>query len=337
METEGKIHISDLKIKKNKQSENFYFELEKKFKENLFKDALSITKFVTKLAKEIGIKSHNLEDIKTRKVISLNTLKKMSVFLIKNGFKQYSLKKIEKKISYIKGGFTQNKIYIKFPVNLKCKEGIRLISHLYHDGGIGKKNRQPKFTNKIRKEVEKFILDGRKIFGRFDRKVKENRNKGGNIVYIAELPTVIGDILISIGYGKGDKTKNNPKIFGFLNRLKEKNLISIFISTAINDDGHIGNRVVSIQQSTLIKKGKKKVSNILMLDKLMLEKLGLVVVGPKIAGTYKNRYGICANFKISFYGKNQFNKFYKTAKRWLVPYKKTKLEKLTLRTAKGTL
>ena len=73
---EGIFHISDLKVIKNIQSEQFYFQLKKEYKKELFKIALSITRNIKNLAKATNINYFNLWDCIKRTPISLSNLKK---------------------------------------------------------------------------------------------------------------------------------------------------------------------------------------------------------------------------------------------------------------------
>ncbi len=320
--SKGTLHLSDLKIVKNIQSEQFYFKLKKEYHERLFKKALSISKNVKNLAKETNINYFNLWDSIKRTPISLSNINKLFKFLVKNDSNEFSLEGIEKNIEYIKGGFTNEKVHNpNFPFNFLSKEGMRFIAHLYHDGCIGKDNRQPHYINQSLEECKGFLEDSKKIFGKISRVIKKNKS-GTHSVH---LPTIIGDIIISLGYVPGDKTKNNAKTFKFLNDIQDKSLISEYLAKAFNDDGYVLKRGIGLQQSSLIKKDKLVPSNILLLDKKFLERIGIKVLGPTLKNKYKNRYGICANFRIDIYSKENIRKFHDSIK--LIDYKRKKIEK----------
>jgi|TARA_B100002003_G_C14137145_1_gene546923 hypothetical protein len=304
----GIFHLLDLKVVKNIQSEQFYFGLEQNYKSSLFRSALSISHNIRNLAKDTNINYFNLWDSIKRTPISLTNLVKLSNYLTKYGFNKFDLETIQKNLEYIKGGFTDEKIFNpKFPFNLATKSGMRFIAHIYHDGSIGAENRQPHFRNKSLEECQEFLQDTKNIFGNFYRKIKKNYDD----TYSIHLPTVIGDIMISIGYTKGDKTKNNAKTFRFLDTINDKELISVFLEKAFNDDGYVGKRSLGISQASLIKDRIKRPSNILLLDKLYLEKLGIRVFGPTFQCTYPNRYGICTKYSLNVYSKKDLGIFYK--------------------------
>ncbi|MCH8003440.1 MAG: hypothetical protein IH934_02315 [Nanoarchaeota archaeon] len=107
----GIFNLSDLKIVKNIQSEQFYFGLEQTYKSSLFKLALSISKNIKNLAKETNIHYFNLWDCIKRTPISLTNLIKLSNHLTKYGYYQFSLENIQKNLEYMKGGFTSERIY----------------------------------------------------------------------------------------------------------------------------------------------------------------------------------------------------------------------------------
>lgn len=323
LDKKGLFHLKDLVSKVNLNgTESIYIEFEPELKKQLHKDLLKISKTVTNLSKETDIKFTTLWDQLTRCPFSLTILKKISNVLAKNGYSNYSLDKFEKKIFYIKSGGSKSEklFYPIFPINFLTKEGMRFISHIYHDGSIGKWNKQPYYINKSKEECSEFLRDSQKIFGKINRKL--TKNKDGT--YSVHLPTIIGEIMIAIGYFSGDKTKNNAKTFEFLNDISNKELISEFLAKAFNDDGHVGKRRIMIQQASLIKEGIKKPSNILMLDKLFLEKLKIKVHGPTLDNVYKNRYGKCTKYSINVYSKGNLGIFNKYVK--LIDYKRKKLE-----------
>ena len=318
----GIFHLSDLKIVKNIQSEQFYFELKKEYKEKLFEAALLTSKNIRNLSKHTNINYWNLWDCIKRTPISLTNIKKLSEFLIKNGFVEFSFGEIEKNIEYMKGGFTPEKIYQpKFPINLATKRGMRFIAHLYHDGSIGQYNRQPEYANYSLEECKEFLDDAKNIFGNFNRKIRKYKDG----TYRVNLPTIIGDIMVSIGYTAGDKTKNNAKTLDFLKNIYDKELISEFLAKAFNDDGFVRDREIGLFQVSLIKKDIKKPSNVLLLDKLFLERLGLRVHGPKLGRVYENRYGQCSGYVINVYSKSQLRTFNEHVK--LIDRKRKRLEK----------
>lgn len=323
LEEKGAFHLKDLVSRFNQNgTESIYIEFEPEFKRNLFKDILKISKTVTNLSKETNIKFTKLFDQLTRCPFSLTTLRRLSDILVKNGYLNYSLEVLEKEIYYIKSGGSNSEriFYPHFPINLITKEGMRFISHIYHDGSIGKGNKQPHYRNYSKEECLEFLKDSQKLFGKTSRKLSKNQDG----TYSIHLPTIIGEIMIAIGYVSGDRTKQNPNTFEFLEDIDDKELLSGFLAKAFNDDGYICKRSAGLQQSSLIKDGLKQPSNILLLDKLFLEKLGIKVNGPILKEVYKNRHGECTNYKIDIYSKENLRLFNQHIH--LIDYKKKKLE-----------
>ena len=102
-------------------------------------------------------------------------------------------------------------------------------------------------------------------------------------------------------------------------------LISEFLAKAFNDDGYVGTRCIGLSQSSLIKNDVKKPSEVLLLDKLFLEKLGVKVFGPKMIRVYPNIHGQCATYEIRVFSKNQLRLFSENVN--LIEHKKRKLER----------
>jgi hypothetical protein len=324
LESNGIFHLKELIPRLNSnRTESIYIEFEEEFKKDIFEKLLKVSGTVTSLSKETNIKFTKLFGQLTRNPFSLSTLKELSNILVKSGYLSYSLDFLEQKIYYIKSGGSKSEriFYPRFPINFLTKEGMRFISHIYHDGSIGKDNKQPNYRNYSKEECLEFLEDSQKLFGKINRKL--NLNPDGT--YSVHLPTIVGEIMIAIGYISGDRTKQNPPTFTFLEDINDNDLLSEFIAKAFNDDGYIGKRSAGLQQSSLIKDGLRMPSNVLMLDKLFLEKLGIKVNGPTLKDVYKNRHGNCTNYKIDIYSKENLRIFNKNIT--LIDYKRNKLEK----------
>ena len=259
--------------------DKFYIDLYPRYKRELFQTLIKESKTIRNLSKEINVSFTRVWDQLTRVSISIEVLNKLSNYLTDKGYNKFNINNIQRNILYIKsGGSKSQKLYNpKFPINLKTKEGIRFIAHLYHDGGIGEHNKQPLYINQSKEEILQFLKDSKKLFGDFRRKIKMGFGNGKEKrnYYAIHLPTVIGEIMIKIGYQAGDKTKQNTKIFKFIKSLEDEELICEFLSKAFNDDGFIGKRSIGLTQACLIDREKLSISNVLLLDKLLLEKLNI--------------------------------------------------------------
>ena len=318
--------------------DSFYIEFEKYFKEEFCQKLIQIFGTVKNLSKETEISYTRLYDQLTRVPMSIEVLNILVNILVSMGFDSFNFSNIEKKILFIKSGGSKSQklFYPKFPINLKTKEGVRIISHLYHDGGISESsNKQPLYVNQSKKEIEQFLQDSKNIFGDFDRKITIGFGNGikKTPYYKVCLPTVIGKIFICAGFIPGDKTKNNHPVFDFLINLDEKELIIEYLAKAFNDECHVRDREITLGQSTLINsESELKVSNILLLDKLFLEKIYIPVNGPKLIKIYKNKDGLVAKFQIAIYAKENLKKFSENI--ILIERKQRKLEKYLIGTTK---
>tara|TARA_Y100000310_G_scaffold186143_2_gene186220 strand:+ start:28835 stop:29878 length:1044 start_codon:yes stop_codon:yes gene_type:complete len=327
----GIINLEDLaKNQHYRYQDIFYIEFHPEFKKELYSKIKEVAKTIRNLSKETGISFTRLWDQLTRVPISIEVLNKVSKYLVDKGHIKYSLKNIEKKIFYIKSsGSKSQKIYSpNLPIILKTKEGMRFIAHLYHDGGIGQYNRQPNYTNQSLDEIKGFLKDAQKLFGSFDRKITMWTNpRSKKNYYRISLPTIIGQILIRIGYTPGDKTKNNSPIFAFLENIEDKNLMSEYLTKAFNDDGFVRKRSIGLGQASLIKE-KEMPSRVLLLDKLFLEKLNIKVRGPQLVQKYQNRHGLVTKYDIQIYSKKNIQQFYEQIK--LIERKNKQIESYLL-------
>ena len=317
----GFLSLYDIRTVQNIQSEQFYFKFKEDFHNTLFEKALFVSKNIRQLSKDTQIDYWNLWDcIKRRCPISLTNLRKISNYMTINGFPEYNLNLFEKNIHYIKGGFTKDKVYFpNFPINLKTPEAMRFLGHLYHDGSIGSVNRQPAYVNKSLDQCKEFLEDAKSIFGQFDRKIVKEKDG----TFRVHLPTVIGDLMANFGYIIGNRTKQNPPVLKFLLGVKDKHLISQFLASAFSDEGHNEKRGMGLTQACLTSE-EGVFSNVILLDKLFLERLGIEVKGPRLACNYINRYGSCKTHVISVYSKKNLSIFAK--KIMMIYYKRKKLE-----------
>ncbi len=319
----GTYHLRDLKSSLNlNNTESIYVEFKPPLKKIIFKSALNTFETITNLSRISNISFTQLWDQFTRVPFSLSNLQKISNLLVNAGCGTFTLLNLEKNIYYIKsGGSHSQKIYYPvFPISFNTKEGMRFLSHLYHDGCIGKDNKQPRYVNKSKPECSEFLSDSQILFGKFKREIKKDK-KG---IYRITLPTIVGEIMISIGYTPGYKIKIHFQPFSFLEKIDDKELISEFLAKAFNDDGCVGKREITLEQASLIKNGTPAPSGILEIDKLLLNKLGIKVQGPYLTNTYMNRYGKCSKYIIRITSKPNLKLFNKHIK--LMDYKRKKLE-----------
>lgn len=333
------IHLKDIEPKNFGMFENCYVELEPNIKRKLFDKAteLSPRKSLVSLSEMLNMKLHNLSDGKNRNPIRLTILKKLSDLLVSKGYEKFSLKNIEKNIKYIKGTGQATRIFRpKFPFDFATPEGVRIISKLFHDGGIWK-NRQPYYRNSDHSLIDEFCEDVKNVFGKLKIVIGKD-SKGMKVA----LPRLIGDIFELTGYRLGSKVLGNPSPPSWVKNL-DVDLIKEFIRVAMDDEGSVGNRSVvlclsvdvtsfiplklrnrllklaEIERTRLLRNYyqeypeffKNCKSKILLFDKKLIEKLGVETSDLKIYTCYtdKKNEKLRITWSIYIYGKDNLAKF----------------------------
>ncbi|KKQ79271.1 MAG: hypothetical protein UT01_C0044G0002 [Candidatus Daviesbacteria bacterium GW2011_GWA1_38_7] len=232
----GILHLEDL------PEQEVYLRLEENYKNSFLDSAKSLCDGKwTSLGRILNLPiSHNNVEIlrcfRRTNIYSLKLIKKISKFLIENGFKEYSLDKLEKKIILIKSkqGSPKGILNPKFPINFNSKEGAIIISCLFHDGGITVRDLEPFYTNNSRVLKERFHKAVNNIIGEVDFICKSK----SNIQFTYS--RIFGLILITIGLIPGKRQLNNPKFPTFVFNYSDE-LIYEFLSQSIADDGWIYN------------------------------------------------------------------------------------------------
>lgn len=353
------IHLEDIELRKIGKYENCYVKLEPDKKEKLFSVSINLLskKSLSSLARLLDIPLHKLSDSKNRNPIPISVLRKLSNFLVLNNYSKFSLRNLEKSVEYIKGTGQAIKIMKpKFPFDFQTNAGVRIISKLFHDGGIGK-SREPHYHNQNLELIEEFCSDIRNVFGNIQIKVQNKTEKTRK--YTVELPRLIGDILEKTGCFLGTKVENEVSPPEWLLGLKEEKICH-FLRSAMDDEGSVSIRGIALglafeinsklpeemknlliklsqhERTTLLREYLKRneslkencTSQILLFDKKLLTKIGIKVFGPYLSNCYldKKNEKIRTFFNILLTGKSNLGNFGK-----IIGFKlKYKKEKLTL-------
>jgi len=185
----------------------------------------------------------------------------------------------------------------KFPFNFNTPEGSRIISRLFHDGGMDRRNLEPFYANIDKGLRDRFVSDVRKLIPRLNP-ISENHN-GKEIIF----PKILGLILVSLGLVPGKRPINNPKFPKFIFNYS-KDLIFEFLSQAIADDGWVcvprkGFGYIyfaftidltrfseRFRQRIIDGKIKSYLPNVLLGDMNLFEKVDCKVEGPYIKKKY---------------------------------------------------
>lgn len=166
-----------------------------------------------------------------QKAIKLKDIYKICTFLKKN--KLDYLLQLNKNILELRG---QNGHGIKKPklsINFNNKEGARVISSLYGDGGIEKNYNRVLYSNKSKELRNSLLKNINKIIGKTYYSSQEDRGCT-NFTF----PPILGFIYEKIGYKPGNKLEIQQVVPEFIYKFPQ-NLIVEFLSQLIDDEGYV--------------------------------------------------------------------------------------------------
>ena len=157
----GILHLEDL------PEQEVYLRLEENYKNSFLDSAKSLCDGKwTSLGRILNLPiSHNNVEIlrcfRRTNIYSLKLIKKISKFLIENGFKEYSLDKLEKKIILIKSkqGSPKGILNPKFPINFNSKESHNYIPllNVYTIQKLDEKIKASNFPPDLLEKIEGMI------------------------------------------------------------------------------------------------------------------------------------------------------------------------------------
>jgi len=226
-----------------------------KFPDNLqksmIKTAVNIVKGRYNLARKLSVEPTTIYDFeKCRfKSVELSFVKKLSDFLVKNNFEEFSLEYLETKLTSIKTKWIGKNIFRpKFPMNFNNVEGARLISGILFDGGLSSDLR-PFYTNNEEFLIDNLITSVKEIVGNIEFNKRKNRNN-----LQVDFPKILGLIFINgLGILPGSKLFNNPSLPQFI--LNNPKLYSTFLQQAFDDEATVnvglpngGSKAIQLQQ-----------------------------------------------------------------------------------------
>jgi len=225
----GIVHLSEL------PENEVCVRLSKKMQEKMFLLASRIAGNNMKLARYLNINKTTLLDFKKSRFAStrFKIIKVLSEFLVKNGYLEYSLENIERKILAIKTYWVGKFIYNpKFPINFNSENGAIVISAILFDGGITS-NKYPFYTNNKIFLINKVLKAVRRTVG--DIEFHISKNARGN--FQLSLPKIFGLTLIcGLNMPKGKKVLTNPQIPEFIFKA-DKKVKKAFLQQAFDDEG----------------------------------------------------------------------------------------------------
>ncbi|MCD6477347.1 MAG: hypothetical protein J7K26_04305 [Candidatus Aenigmarchaeota archaeon] len=266
-------------------------KLPKRIQKEMFLLASKIAGDNIKLSKILKINNATLHDFKKSRFAStrLKIVEKLSNFLVKNGYKQYTLENLEKKVLAIKTHWVGKFIYNpKFPINFNTEAGVISIGAFLFDGGITQ-NKYPFYTNSEKYLIDKVIRSVEKTVGKINYNIR--KQKTGTIVL--DLPKILGLILIhGLNIPAGKKIFTNPEIPEFIMN-GSKEIKRAFLQQAFDDEGtpqpgkNTSGRGIQLTQSGVSRKPSIRLFQL----KELISSFNIPVNGPHYMQEYVSKSG----------------------------------------------
>ncbi|HDJ96450.1 MAG TPA: hypothetical protein ENG45_00050 [Candidatus Aenigmarchaeota archaeon] len=254
----------------------------RKLQKEMIETSFSISHSMTKLAKELGVNKTSLYDFLKARFdgMSLRFVKKLSSFLVKNGFDEFSLTNLECKVKSIKSnGVSKPIINPKLPFNFSTKPGADVIASFLFDGGITSQL-YPFYVNNSLNSLRKLVRNLKSVVGDVSYSIR--RHSQHRETFIVEFPKIVGIILYALGLVPGRKVRTDPEIPKFIFKADDTVKVS-FIRRAFDDDGSVNTgtnngsgKMVSLIQYSIKKSPPKRLIGL----KGLIEQLGIRVNGP---------------------------------------------------------
>jgi len=253
--------------------------LNDKIQKSMIESALKLVPGRYNLAKRLSVNVATIYDFEKGRFrsVSLDFLKKLSSFLVENGYEEFSLEKLETEFIWIKTKWAGKCIFNpKFSINFNTKEGVKIISGIFFDGGLTS-GVYPFYTNNEENLVNQMISNVNSVIGNIEYIKRKDENN-----FRVEFPKIFGYILLNgLEILPGSKLFNDPPIPEFI--MKNPILYLNFIQQAFDDEGTVnlgrsdgGSKAIQLWQYN-----SRSVSPIRLVRlKQLLEKVGIDVSGP---------------------------------------------------------
>jgi len=225
--------------------ETHWFQLNEsmllKLKSNLLKDllqkALLNSNNLFQLTKRLGFSAPTFYNFLNKKqnikMISIKKLKSLLSYLkIPYSF-------INNKVDFTKKGKKRSIYKPHFPINLRNKEGAKILGHIVSDGSIyiDKKSRntiRTKFTSNDSQSLLEFKNTLNKIYG----KVHINKENVRNAITLRIGSSIIGISLLKVGAILGNKCKQN-KSMPWLIKNSNLDIQTSYLRAVFDDEGSL--------------------------------------------------------------------------------------------------
>ncbi len=124
---------------KNLPTRKICIKLPPNIQRKMVEEAIGLTGSLISLARAIGVNWFVLRDFRDGRFGStmLESVEKLSSFLVEKGFKEYALDEIQLDIVLLKAKRAKRRIYNPIsPMNFNSKYGAQIVSSFLFDGGV---------------------------------------------------------------------------------------------------------------------------------------------------------------------------------------------------------
>lgn len=272
------IHFWDLKG-------NVFVFLNAKFKEELMKKFMKITKTKYNANKLTGISGTTIGRYKNKHNNRFRIDFLLKIVDIINDSK-FSQEYVEKNITWIGDPNSQGIIKPKLPFNFNSRSGARFLAAICNEGWISDGLYYSNSSKELRDSVKRDALS---IFGGNDNTIRDWVKEKDQ--YLA-FPSVMRDILNLITKFKGVKSENNPSIPSFI--LENRDLMFGWLEQTIADEGCVKYYPETYRREIAWKRSFNRNLNVFRLNRDELNMLCKLSINHHInvGGVYKTKKSI---------------------------------------------
>ena len=228
--------------------DNIYVKLDDDFRKRFFQSSIKLAGNKRRLSNVLNIKYTTFLNWFSHSFCPLKMLKLISV-TFENRDPIFSERMIEKHVIELRGKTMPFGIKNpRLPIELNEQLAI-FLGHLYGDGGIKKRDKDPLYCNIYAELIDEF-LNSLMVFGDVDYRRSINEENG--LINI-RMPSVLGNILIHrFGFPAGKKSKiRNVRIPDFIKNAKDERIRIAFLRALYDDEGHVNltSRTIKIEMA----------------------------------------------------------------------------------------
>ena len=338
----GEVDLWDL------PKERIYIDLKEPFRSSFIKSLKENIGNKAEISRAIGEPFRTIRNfIEEKQSKSLLFFENLIELLEKNNVHEFNHNTFRKNVKVIKMANGKPVINPKIPFNFNTEDGAIIVSAVFHDGGLANPSNPTvgscfHYRNYNNNLIEYIVQTAKNVFGDMNIIYQKNHTS-------VFFPKIVGMILIhGLGLEPGHKNEVNPNIPEFVinydNKIKAK-----FLQQAFDDDGCVekwnelrgsGKQIsfiASIDVSNYSQEMRNRIratnddkfaSNIIKIDKRLLNDLGIFVHGPKVKREYITKKGKTRHsWKLLISDKRNIETFYNKIG-FKLKYKQNKLKKM---------